>query len=90
MEDLLQDGADQPGSRDMEQSVQRSTWLVRVSVFNPYLVIVLCLFIVVIGYSEHERIARLVRERAVQRDWRTRSSISGMQRRRLNKRLRRL
>src|SRR5919201_5305276 len=29
---------------------KRSSWLVRVSVFNPYLVIVLCLFIIVIGY----------------------------------------
>lgn len=31
-------------------SDKQSSWLVRVSVFNPYLVIVLCLFIVVIGY----------------------------------------
>src|SRR5438309_2275119 len=29
---------------------QHGSWLVRVSVFNPYLVIVLCLFISVIGY----------------------------------------
>src|SRR5262245_9452848 len=35
---------------DLEKSAKQSTWLVRVSVFNPYLVIVLCLFIVVIGY----------------------------------------
>jgi multidrug efflux pump subunit AcrB len=28
----------------------RSNWLVRVSIFNPYLVIVLCLLIVVLGY----------------------------------------
>ncbi len=33
-----------------ETSGQQGSWLVRVSVFNPYLVIVLCLFIVVIGY----------------------------------------
>jgi multidrug efflux pump subunit AcrB len=29
---------------------QQATWLVRISVFNPYLVIVFCLFIAVIGY----------------------------------------
>ncbi len=34
----------------VEASAKQSTWLVRVSVFNPYLVIVLCLFIMVIGY----------------------------------------
>jgi multidrug efflux pump subunit AcrB len=33
-----------------DTSAKRTSWLVRVSVFNPYLVIVLCLFIVVIGY----------------------------------------
>src|SRR5262245_53853820 len=33
-----------------DKSEKRASWLVRVSVFNPYLVIVLCLFIVVIGY----------------------------------------
>ena len=31
-------------------SDKQGSWLVRVSVFNPYLVIVLCLFILVIGY----------------------------------------
>lgn len=41
----------------MEASEQRASWLVRVSVFNPYLVIVLCLFIVVIGYVCLDRIA---------------------------------
>ncbi len=42
----------EPGSPppELEQTARQSTWLVRVSVFNPYLVIVLCLFIVVIGY----------------------------------------
>ncbi len=35
--------------QDVETSAKQSTWLVRVSVSNPYLVIVLCLFIVVIG-----------------------------------------
>src|SRR5260370_18360464 len=34
---------------DLERSAKQSTWLVRVSVFNPYLVIVLCLMIAVIG-----------------------------------------
>src|SRR5262245_60788921 len=29
---------------------QQASWLVRVSVFNPYLVILLCLFVGVIGY----------------------------------------
>jgi multidrug efflux pump subunit AcrB len=33
-----------------DPGTQRGSWLVRVSVGNPYLVIVLCLFIVVIGY----------------------------------------
>src|SRR5262244_568336 len=33
-----------------DASEKRGSWLVRVSVFNPYLVIVLCLFIAVIGY----------------------------------------
>src|SRR6266849_107183 len=41
----------------IEASAQQSTWLVRVSVFNPHLVIVLCLFIVVIGYVCVNRIA---------------------------------
>ncbi len=35
----------------------RSSWLVRVSVANPYLVIVLCLLIVVLGYVTLSRIA---------------------------------
>jgi multidrug efflux pump subunit AcrB len=39
-----------PAASDNDTSEKRATWLVRVSVFNPYLVIVLCLFIVVIGY----------------------------------------
>ncbi len=46
--------SEQAGTSDprtcVEASEQRPTWLVRVSVENPYLVIVLCLFIVVIGY----------------------------------------
>src|ERR687891_842607 len=50
MEDMLENEGDQPRSRDEHESAKQSTWLVRVSVFNPYLVIVLCLFIVVIGY----------------------------------------
>src|SRR5713226_1950217 len=36
---------------------QQASWLVRVSVYNPYLVIVLCLFIAVIGYVCLNRIA---------------------------------
>jgi multidrug efflux pump subunit AcrB len=39
-----------PAAPDGDEHEKRSSWLVRVSVFNPYLVIVLCLFIVVIGY----------------------------------------
>ncbi len=39
-----------PPSPPSETSEKRASWLVRVSVFNPYLVIVLCLFIGVIGY----------------------------------------
>src|SRR5712692_7847573 len=39
-----------PASPANDTSEKRTGWLVRVSVFNPYLVIVLCLFIVVIGY----------------------------------------
>ncbi len=33
-----------------EQSERRASWIVRLSVANPYLVIVLCLFISVVGY----------------------------------------
>jgi multidrug efflux pump subunit AcrB len=33
-----------------DASAKQASWLVRVSVFNPYLVIVLCLFIAVIGW----------------------------------------
>src|SRR6266852_829233 len=36
---------------------QETSWLVRVSVYNPYLVIVLCLLIAVIGYVCLDRIA---------------------------------
>jgi multidrug efflux pump subunit AcrB len=57
MEDMLDNEGDQPASRDEAESAKKSTWLVRVSVFNPYLVIVLCLFIVVIGYVCITRVA---------------------------------
>ncbi len=33
-----------------ETSEKRASWIVRMAVFNPYLVIVLCLFIIVLGY----------------------------------------
>lgn len=39
-----------------DQNTPRGSWLVRVSLYNPYLVIVLCLFIVVIGYVSLTRI----------------------------------
>ncbi|MBW3539508.1 MAG: efflux RND transporter permease subunit [Planctomycetes bacterium] len=42
---------------EVEESAKRTNWLVRLAVFNPYLVIVLCLFIMVIGYVCMERIA---------------------------------
>jgi multidrug efflux pump subunit AcrB len=35
---------------------KQASWLVRVAIFNPYLVIVLCLFIVVIGYVSLTRV----------------------------------
>lgn len=41
---------EQGSSPPADTSGKQGSWLVRVSVFNPYLVIVLCLFIVVIGY----------------------------------------
>ncbi len=44
-------------SRSADESQQKTTWLVRVAVHNPYLVIVLCLFIVVIGYVCLTRVA---------------------------------
>lgn len=45
-------GTDTPG----ETSEKRASWIVRVAVFNPYLVIVLCLLIIVIGYVSLTRI----------------------------------
>jgi len=57
MEDMLGNEGDPPASRDEHESARKSTWLVRVSVFNPHLVIVLCLFIVVIGYVCITRVA---------------------------------
>ncbi|MEX2139449.1 MAG: efflux RND transporter permease subunit [Pirellulales bacterium] len=41
---------------DLASSERRSSWLVRVSVGNPYLVVVLCLLIVVLGYVTLTRI----------------------------------
>ncbi|MCI0682659.1 MAG: efflux RND transporter permease subunit [Gemmataceae bacterium] len=43
--------------QDIDISAKQTTWLVRVAVFNPYLVIVLCLFIVVIGSLCASRVA---------------------------------
>ncbi len=40
----------------LEDSQQRTNWLVRISISNPYLVIVLCLLIVVLGYVTLTRI----------------------------------
>ncbi len=40
----------------VESSQQRTNWLVRVSISNPYLVIVLCLLILVLGYVTLTRI----------------------------------
>ncbi len=39
------------------RSAEDAGWLVRTSVFNPYLVIVMCLFIAVIGYVSLGRVA---------------------------------
>src|SRR5262245_1598221 len=53
MENPVEQGKPPPPPSRGEQgegSATQATWLVRVSIFNPYLVIVLCLFIVVIGY----------------------------------------
>lgn len=41
----------------IEASEKQASWLVRTAVFNPYLVIVMCLLIVVIGYVSVSRIA---------------------------------
>jgi multidrug efflux pump subunit AcrB len=54
MDHPVEQGRPQP---ELGQSAQQTTWLVRVAVFNPYLVIVLCLFIVVIGYVCVGRVA---------------------------------
>lgn len=45
-----------PASDEREPAERRSSWLVRVSIGNPYLVIVLCLLIVVLGYVTLTRI----------------------------------
>ncbi|TVS20634.1 MAG: efflux RND transporter permease subunit [Planctomycetaceae bacterium] len=37
-------------------AAKQASWLVRVAIFNPYLVIVLCLFIAVIGYVSLTRL----------------------------------
>jgi len=50
-----QAGAD-PAPDATQPARQEATWLVRVSVSNPYLVIVLCLIIVVLGYVTVTRI----------------------------------
>jgi multidrug efflux pump subunit AcrB len=42
--------AQSPTPAALDPHERRGSWLVRVSVFNPYLVIVLCLLIAVIGY----------------------------------------
>lgn len=44
-------------STALESSQRQTSWLVRVSIANPYLVIVLCLLIVVLGYVTLTRIA---------------------------------
>ncbi|MCI0640834.1 MAG: efflux RND transporter permease subunit [Gemmataceae bacterium] len=41
---------------ETEASAKQTTWLVRVAVSNPYLVIVLCLFIAVIGFVCVDRV----------------------------------
>src|SRR5437868_15331465 len=46
-----------PATPASDASEKHGSWLVRVSVFNLHLVIVLCLFIVVIGYVCLSRIA---------------------------------
>src|SRR5713226_1492402 len=47
----------EPRTTDEGQpAASQASWLVRVSVFNPYLVIVLCLFIAVIGYVCLQRV----------------------------------
>src|SRR6266851_2909587 len=51
---------DKPGepiAQAEEASGKTASWLVRVSVYNPYLVIVLCLFIAVVGCVCLDRIA---------------------------------
>src|SRR3972149_2402318 len=56
----LQDADDAMTSQaesNLETIERRPSWLVRVSISNPYLVIVLCLLIVVLGYVTLTRIA---------------------------------
>ncbi len=48
------ENADQ--SEQIQKSGQEAGWLVRVAVFNPYLVIVLCLFIAVLGFVSARRV----------------------------------
>jgi multidrug efflux pump subunit AcrB len=43
--------------RPIDEAQLKTTWLVRVAVHNPYLVIVLCLFIVAFGYVCLTRVA---------------------------------
>jgi len=48
--------SDHSSEGDPTSSERRSNWLVRVSIGNPYLVVVLCLLIVVLGYVTLTRI----------------------------------
>lgn len=48
--------AEHHSPRDLPPSERQSSWLVRVSIGNPYLVVVVCLLIVVLGYVTLTRI----------------------------------
>src|SRR3990172_8605385 len=57
MTDPLSVSPEPEPAEDHEPSGRQASWLVRVAIGNPYLVIVLCLMIVVLGYVTLSRIA---------------------------------
>lgn len=56
MADPLSERREPEPAEDHEQSSRQASWLVRVAIGNPYLVIVVCLMIVVLGYVTLSRI----------------------------------
>ncbi len=56
MSDIVPAPSDSQSEEEAELNEARGSWLVRVSIGNPYLVIVLCLMIVVLGYVTVTRI----------------------------------